>query len=97
MTVNTRLPEVRDKVSFRHWCQAMEIDAQQAACLLGISVSNVYKCLHVNGNGPISSMVMMTCELVNKLDKESRSQWVIAQLGTGDCSTIWPSQRPIIA
>lgn len=95
--IDTGLPEVKNKEDFRHWCQAMEIDTKQAACLLGISVSNIYKYLDVSDPAPIRGMVLMTCELINQLADEKREQWVKAQLKLNNCTSPWPAKRPITA
>lgn len=86
---------VTNKRGFRHWCAHMQLDSKQAAHLLGLSLSNVYKYLDEKEQTPIRGMVSMLCELINMLEEEERADWVRKQLQSKPELLPWPSKRPI--
>ncbi|OUV22093.1 MAG: hypothetical protein CBC55_04675 [Gammaproteobacteria bacterium TMED95] len=89
------LRPVTDKNEFRRWCARMQLDSKQAAHLLGLSLSNVYKYLDEKGQSPIRGMVSTMCELINLLEEEERVAWVRKQLNSNSALLPWPSKRPI--
>ncbi|APD92303.1 hypothetical protein BM525_20795 (plasmid) [Alteromonas mediterranea] len=86
---------VTNKDEFRRWCARMQLDSKQAAHLLGLSLSNVYKYLDEKEQTPIRGMVSTVCELINMLGEEERVAWVRKQLHSNSALSPWPSKRPI--
>lgn len=89
----SRIATVKDKPTFRAWCNYMMLSHEQVSALLGGSTSMVYK--NIKGKGPLRPLLCLACNLISEKPAEERVIWIKERLAQEIPDKPWPSEAPI--
>ncbi|MCP4258231.1 MAG: hypothetical protein GY774_12150 [Planctomycetes bacterium] len=86
---------VKDKTSFRRWCNAMHLNPRQASSVLMISSAMIYKYIDLSQKNEVRQITALCCNLISAKPSDERMAWVKETLDKSGCHDAWPSSNPI--
>lgn len=87
--------EVRDKKTFRVWCNQMHFSTKHVAGVLDVSRSNVYKYLNTDSGNDMRGPIVLLCNLISNLEGKERLAFIRDRLKNSGVTEHWPAELPI--
>lgn len=86
---------VKDKQTFRVWCNQMHFSTKHVAGVLDVSRSNVYKYLSTDSGSEMRGPIVLLCNLISNLEGKARLEFIQQRLKVAKVSEHWPAELPI--
>lgn len=90
-----KIVTVKDKVTFRKWCNQMHFSTKQAAAVLDVSRSNIYKYLELKSGIELRGPIVLLCNLISELPGKERMDFIQNRLAESNETEHWPAEVPL--